>query len=229
MIIIQFLLGASLASFFNLIAVRTLRGESIVSPRSHCDNCNIQLGNFDLIPVFSYAFLKGKCRYCKAEIPATFFMIELLVGIAIASLDLRLLRWQFILCLLILIALSSFDVIEQKIPTKGIGGLFCICALSCSHPAGEILAAILIYIAVQLGNRKIQWMGSGDIDIYFCLWLTVSMPSLLWQTFIACIAALIYLIIAPWPKNSRIPFVPFITIGYFLTNQFQAILLPLIL
>nr|WP_252892894.1 prepilin peptidase [Lentilactobacillus otakiensis] len=53
--------------------MRTLRGESIVSPRSHCDNCNAQLENFDLIPVFSYLMLKGKCRYCKQEIPGTFF------------------------------------------------------------------------------------------------------------------------------------------------------------
>ncbi|GAD16650.1 prepilin peptidase [Lentilactobacillus otakiensis] len=229
MIIIQFLFGASLASFFNLVAVRTLRGESIVSPRSHCDNCNAQLENFDLIPVFSYLMLKGKCRYCKQEIPGTFFVMELMVGIAAASLDIRQVRWSFILCLLILIALSSFDIIEQKIPSKGIIGLFFICTLSCVHPVRQILVALFMYIVMQLMNRKIQWMGSGDIDIYACLWLTAGMPSLLWQTFIACIAALIYLIVAPWPKDSRIPFVPFITIGYFLTYQFHDILLPLIL
>lgn len=63
MIIIQFLLGASLASFFNLVALRDARGESIVRPRSHCDTCQMQLAAYDLIPVLSYIILIGKCRY----------------------------------------------------------------------------------------------------------------------------------------------------------------------
>ncbi|GAW71217.1 prepilin peptidase [Lentilactobacillus parakefiri] len=228
MIIIQFLLGASLASFFNLVAIRTQRGESIVTPRSHCDSCGSQLSNFDLIPVFSYIILMGKCRYCKQKFSAACFTIELAAGSAAASLNLSVISGLYACTLIILTALSSFDSVNQQIPTNGIILLFAISGLSNSHPIQDILIAVVVYLLVQFLNHHFRWMGSGDIDIYLCLWLSSNIPNLLWQTFIACIAALLYLIVAPWPKESKIPFVPFITIGYFLTNQYQSFLLPLI-
>lgn len=228
MMIIQFLLGASLASFFNLVAVRRQRGESIVAPRSHCDRCGGQLKNFDLIPVFSYIISMGKCRYCKQKFSATLFTIELAAGSAAASLNLFEINCVYVGMLIVLIALTSYDIVDQTIPTNGIILLLLVCGLSNTHPIQEILIAIPIYLLIQFLNHHFSWMGSGDIDIYFCLWLALDIPSLLWQTFIACVAALLYLIVAPWPKDSKIPFVPFITIGFHLTHQFQSILLPLI-
>ncbi|WP_367304540.1 hypothetical protein [Lentilactobacillus parabuchneri] len=97
-----------------------------------------------------------------------------------------------------------------------------------AHPLTQIGPAFVIYLVVQLINQKKHWVGAGDLDIYFCLWLISSVLFLLWTTFIACIAALVYLIVAPWPKDSKIPFVPFISVGYFVTFQFQSVLLPLI-
>lgn len=115
MMIIQFLLGASLASFFNLVAVRRQRGESIVAPRSHCDRCGGQLKNFDLTPVFSYIILMGKCRYCKQKFSATLFTIELAAGSAAASLNLFEINCVYVDMLIVLIALTSYDIVDQTI------------------------------------------------------------------------------------------------------------------
>lgn len=228
MIIIQFLFGASIASFFNLVAARWTRGESIVRPRSHCDSCGTQLENFDLIPVVSYIILKGRCRYCNKQFPATFFTVELAAGLAAASIDFQIDRWPFLLTLLLLLSLSSFDIVEQQIPLKGIGLLLLLCLVTVTHPLPHICMAIFVYSMIQITNHHFPWVGSGDIDIFFCLWLSSSVPFLLWLTFIACVAALFYLIVAPWPQDSKIPFVPFITIGYFVTQQLQDVLISLI-
>ncbi|MBO1911592.1 prepilin peptidase, partial [Microvirga sp. 3-52] len=56
-----FIYGIVFGSFFNVVGLRVPKKESIVSPPSHCTNCNRKLGVLDLVPVFSYIFLKGKC------------------------------------------------------------------------------------------------------------------------------------------------------------------------
>ena len=62
--IMFFILGAVLASFYCVIATRLPEGKSIVKPGSHCTSCNHKLKWFELIPIISYIFLRGKCRYC---------------------------------------------------------------------------------------------------------------------------------------------------------------------
>lgn len=77
-----FLLGSALASGVFCFAMRNKRGEKWTGTknRSHCDSCNHILSPLDLIPVFSFAFLRGKCKYCGAKIPNGCFKIELLWG-----------------------------------------------------------------------------------------------------------------------------------------------------
>ena len=69
-----FILGLVLGSFYNVVALRTLSGENLAFPPSHCSNCNHQLHKKDLVPVFSWMFLKGKCRYCgdTGRLPSTY-------------------------------------------------------------------------------------------------------------------------------------------------------------
>ena len=66
--IIFFILGITLGSFYNVVAYRLPRGESIVFPSSHCPNCNHKLTPLELIPIFSFLFQKGKCKNCKVKI-----------------------------------------------------------------------------------------------------------------------------------------------------------------
>ena len=64
------LLGACTGSFLACLAWRTVHGESVLRGRSHCDVCGHVLGVRDLVPVFSYLFSGGKCRYCGAKLSA---------------------------------------------------------------------------------------------------------------------------------------------------------------
>ena len=57
-----FIYGIVFGSFFNVVGLRVPKKESIVSPPSHCTTCDRKLGVLDLVPVFSYIFLKGKCQ-----------------------------------------------------------------------------------------------------------------------------------------------------------------------
>ena len=78
---IIFIMGTVFGSFFTLAIYRIPRNQDITHTHSYCPNCHHKLGFLDLIPVFSYIFLLGKCRYCKEKIRPRYLIIELLSGI----------------------------------------------------------------------------------------------------------------------------------------------------
>ena len=79
---------------------RLPRDQSIIRPPSHCDHCQQRLTPADLIPLFSYIWLRGRCRYCHASIPVRTFMVELIAGLSFS-----LLYWHFGLTALLAAAL----------------------------------------------------------------------------------------------------------------------------
>ncbi len=78
---IIFLIGIFCGSFFTLAVYRIPKKEDILIKHSYCPNCNHRLGLFDLFPVFSYIWLRGKCRYCKNKIRPRYLILEVLTGI----------------------------------------------------------------------------------------------------------------------------------------------------
>lgn len=74
--------GLIIGSFLNVCIYRIPRKESIAFGRSHCTNCNTIIKWYDLIPVLSYIFLRGKCRNCKTKISIQYPMVELVNGLA---------------------------------------------------------------------------------------------------------------------------------------------------
>lgn len=85
MLIIYYLLffiaGAAIGSFLNVVVDRLPNNRSLIRPPSHCSECNNRLTVKDLIPVVSYIWLKGKCRYCGARIPLRVLLVELITGL----------------------------------------------------------------------------------------------------------------------------------------------------
>jgi len=79
--IIIFIMGITFGSFYTLAVYRIPKGEDITHTHSYCPNCNHKLGILDLIPVFSYIFLGGKCRYCKQKIRPRYLMLETISGL----------------------------------------------------------------------------------------------------------------------------------------------------
>jgi len=75
------LLGLAFGSFLNVLIDRLPARKSLVHPSSHCDACKHKLSFFDLIPVFSYLILRGRCRYCQAHIPLRTLWVEVGSGL----------------------------------------------------------------------------------------------------------------------------------------------------
>ena len=82
--IFLFIIGTIFGSFYTLATYRIPKKQDITHTHSYCPNCDHKLGFLDLIPVFSYISLKGKCRYCKEKISPRYIIIEILSGLLFA-------------------------------------------------------------------------------------------------------------------------------------------------
>ena len=82
LVILSLTIGLLIGSFLNVCIYRIPRHENIAIERSHCTKCGNQIKWYDLIPVFSYIFLLGKCRKCKEKISIMYPTIELVNGLA---------------------------------------------------------------------------------------------------------------------------------------------------
>lgn len=88
--VILAIIGTIFGSFFTLAVYRIPRKENIIYGRSHCTSCNHKLNFFDLIPVLSYVFLGGKCRYCKEPIRPRYLLLEMLSGLVFVLIALAM-------------------------------------------------------------------------------------------------------------------------------------------
>ncbi|MFA5770995.1 MAG: prepilin peptidase, partial [Patescibacteria group bacterium] len=86
--IIFFIFGLIIGSFLNVIIFRFNTHRSF-GGRSGCMTCQKQLRWYELIPLFSYLGLKGRCSGCKTKISKQYFWVELLTGIIFAGLFLK--------------------------------------------------------------------------------------------------------------------------------------------
>lgn len=84
------LFGLPVGSLLNVCIDRLPAGESIIRPPSHCGSCNQRLKEVDLIPLLSFIWLRGRCRYCGAKIPVRIFIVELATALTFA-----LIAWNF--------------------------------------------------------------------------------------------------------------------------------------
>ena len=122
--IIAFILGAVMGSFLNCMAIRIGTGEK-AGGRSHCMSCGHPLGIPDLVPIFSWLFLKGRCRYCKEKISPKYFVAELVFAVVYASItfsygpNLDTLRYIIMLSLLFIAMICDLET--MTIPDR-----FCI-------------------------------------------------------------------------------------------------------
>lgn len=88
-----FILGCCVGSFLNVLALRSLKEESIVFPSSYCPQCQHKLSPLDNIPIISYLLLKGKCRYCKKPIHWQYPLVEFATGLIYAGI-----AYVFLVC-----------------------------------------------------------------------------------------------------------------------------------
>lgn len=93
--ILIFVAGAFIGSFLNVVVDRLQNGESIFFGRSHCDHCKHPLVSKDLIPLLSFLFLKGRCRYCKKKISLYYPLSEIITGFSFVGIAYFLKIFEF--------------------------------------------------------------------------------------------------------------------------------------
>lgn len=175
-----FVIGLCFGSFANVCIYRVPRGISIIAPRSFCPKCQRMLNWYELIPLFSFVFLKGKCRTCSARISARYPIVELMSGLAILFLFMRggpavgtLVHSVFFLLLLIV---GFIDWTNLVIPNDLIiVGLVCGVILFSFRSIDVLLTALLsaffagavLFSIRAVGNTvlKKEAMGMGDVKL----------------------------------------------------------------
>lgn len=225
--VLAFVLGLIFGSFFNVVIYRLPRQQSLIRPGSHCPSCKHSLAPLDLLPLLSFIFFRGRCRYCGSAISWRYPLVELLTGAlftlavylfglswetlaAIVFLSLSLiisfidLDWQIIPDSLVLFGLATGFVLNFLRPQPGVvSGL-------AGMAAGFLIMAALFYAS---GGR----MGGGDVKYAAVIGLFTG-GKLVWVAlFLAFIlGALVSLLLILSRRRSLrdpIPFGPFLALG----------------
>lgn len=220
-------LGLVMGSFLNCYAWRLANGESILRGRSHCTACGKALGPADLVPVFSYLFLRGRCRHCGAKISPRYPATELLCAVVFVSVVLRYDVTPRALTLLLLCAIlltaSLVDLESGIIPDRlilaGIG-VFLIFSFFEDGPVletlgrglfGALAVTLPLLLLVLLADKvlKRDTMGGGDIKLIFMIGLFFDWQQNLLLLIAACILGLLLaLILGKARPNTQFPFGP---------------------
>ena len=234
-----FLLGLCIGSFLNCVIYR-LEEEKSLKGRSFCPNCKHKLSWLDLFPVFSFLFLKGKCRYCKNKISWQYPIVEAstaLIFLSIFSLqssNLKFLNLAFsfyIACVLIIIFIYDLKhyIIPDKVlfPAIGIVGIvrildFALGILDFKSLLNYFFAVIVasgFFLAIFLVSKG-RWMGFGDVKLAILMGLLLGFSNVLVALFLAfffgAIIGVMLMIFKGKKLKSEIPFGPFLIMGTFM-------------
>ena len=195
--IIVFLYGITIGSFLNVLIYRLPKKENIVTTRSHCMSCGNQLKWYDLVPLFSYLVLRGKCRKCKAKISVQYPLIEGLNGVLYILVFMRygISVETLLYCLLssALLALSVIDLRTYEIP---VGFQYFILVLGIARVAtdyknwllyviGFFAVSVFLYLIVLISKGAA--MGGGDVKLMAVCGLLIGWKLILLSLAVGCI------------------------------------------
>jgi leader peptidase (prepilin peptidase)/N-methyltransferase len=164
------LFGLIVGSFLNVVIVR--RGARSLGGRSGCMQCGHTLEAADLVPVFSYLALRGRCRYCRARISIQYPLVEAatavlfsIVGGAPLSLALQLLALPI---LALFVCIAVYDMRHTIIPDEWVYSLALLSFIFGTMYSADALTTLLTGVAAAspfallwLLSRG-RWMGLGD-------------------------------------------------------------------
>jgi len=236
--IIMFMFGAAFGSFFNVVGYRLPNNMSLIKPGSSCPNCGHELGALELIPIFSYIFLRAKCKKCKKKIPPFYMIFELLTGILFAF---AYYKFGFTLDLVIPLTFISFvvivmvsDFLTMIIPDEviiffGIVFFFEILLINGSTAFAYSIVNGLITFAVMFLIKKFgdflfkkDSMGGGDLKLLLVIGIVLGyemgLITIFLSSFIAFPVALLVLLIK---KEKIIPYGPFIGLAALIIMFFK--------
>lgn len=223
--------GLIIGSFLNVVAYRIPRGESIVSPPSHCPRCDTRLKPLDLVPVFSWLFLRGRCRYCKAPVHWQYPVVEAVTGLLWGAVAWRYgWSWETLLGLVFvsfLVSLSVIDLRELLLPnvlTFPLFGVLFIGRLFIGEEpfwiylVGSVTGAGTLLFLAWLSPRLFgkEGMGLGDVKLMAGIGLMVGFTGSILTLFLASltgVAAGLAMKRSNLLQEGQIPFGPFLSLG----------------
>jgi leader peptidase (prepilin peptidase) / N-methyltransferase len=243
-----FVFGASLGSFANLVADR-IRVKSIWGGRSECLTCSKKLTWKELFPIVSYLYQKGKCKFCKTRLSASYLWSEIASGILVAVLinaltiyglsgnDLLIifLLWSFVIT--VSMSIIIYDLKHKIVPFEMAAMLLFMGLVFTAYRqiyfefswldmfSGIIVSMpfLLLYIF-----SKGKWVGLGDVILYvafgFLLGLPMGVTTFFYSIWIGAFVAIMLMFIHRKDYNlkSEMPFTPYIIIAalfVLFTNQ----------
>jgi len=184
--------GIIIGSFLNVYIYRFHTGKSLMGS-SHCLSCGTPLKPYELVPLFSYIFLRGRCRTCKAIIPSRYFLVELLTGVLFVTVVLvasDIVEMIFLLVLVtVLVVIAVYDFYHMIIPDELVLAILAVVFINevYLHVMGlPIIVFAWNLLATTLGSlflwalwrvSKGKWIGFGDVKLVFPLGLAVGYQS----------------------------------------------------
>ncbi len=248
--IVCVLLGTIVGSFINALSYRFNTGRGM-GGRSFCDTCGHTLSPLDLVPVLSYLFLCGRCRYCSAHISIQNPLVEVAAGVLggltymVHPGPIAFLFWFFVWMVLLFIVV--YDLRHTVIPWVCSGLLAALALVSLfvqftptlhfSAPtfaallAGPLLALPLFLLSLVSGGRWMGWGDSGlELSIGWILGLSLGATALMSAFWSGAAVGVLLLLFSRlrWQSRaprltivSEIPFAPFLVFGMFLVYFFH--------
>lgn len=240
-ILVLFLFGLCFGSFLNVLTWRMAdeRAPKFWEGRSICPKCKHSLTWFDNIPLLSFLFLRGQCKYCHKKISIQYPLVELLTAVLTVLIVLNLSYLGYLSVISYLIIVYSFIVIffadlrYQIIPDEM---LILILIFGAALGFGGVdvwvgLASVLGFFLIVLAT-KFQGMGLGDVKLAFVMGFLLGFPNILvaiWVAFIAGgIFAISLLILHRKKIHETMALGPFLVLGTLIAALWSTDLLQLI-
>lgn len=242
-------LGLCLGSFVNAAVWRIRNKKDLLLDRSECTKCHYKLEWYDLIPVASWLWLKGRCRKCKKPISAQYPLVELSVAaFFVASLAFwpygfndTISLLQFAIWLISGVLLAILFVYDLKwlllpdrivVPLVGLGIAMSILvaleAQSIGQYIGNLLGSVFVlsgfYLIIYIYSKG-KWIGFGDVKLGLALGLLLcdwrlAIVALFMANLIGTLVFVPGLLTKKIKRTSHIPFGPFLILGFIVAGLF---------
>lgn len=230
-----FIFGICIGSFLNVVIIRLPRDESLIKRSSHCMTCGTKIRPIDLIPVFSWIFLRGKCHNCGEKISPRYPIVESLNGIlyVLTFMILDINAKAIITCLLmsLLIVVGFMDWDTQIIDMKIVIPIFLLSIpaalftdnVSLVHRIVGALAISVPFFIIGEVSRPIirktkgedfRAIELGDTYLMFAAGALLGTQAIIVSALLGIVAAAIFgVIIKLVTKDSKFAFGPYLSIG----------------
>lgn len=238
MVILTIVLGLIIGSFINAVIYRLYSGDSIIAGRSACPDCEEQLRPRDLVPIASFVYLKGQCRYCKKKISWQYPLVE--AGTALVfflfyhkfGLGIELVASLAFASAFIVIGVFDFKhylILDKVLLPLGIIAIGWNLYGDISSPlhASRLALGILSglglagFFGLQYLISRGRWIGLGDVKLGFVLgnillW-PLSLCMLLLAYFSGALTGIILIAAGKKQLSSKLPFGVFLALSAIIT------------